>query len=69
MVRFWKYFGADSEKDGEKNGEKTIVKIEQNGAARDESGTCDEGAAYGEEIARDEKYMRLALSEVRPRSP
>ncbi len=38
-------FGADSEKDGEKNGEKTIVKIEQNGAARDESGTCDEGAA------------------------
>ena len=57
-------FGADSEKDGEKNGEKTIVKIEQNGAARDESGTCDEGAAYGEEIACDEKYMRLALLEA-----
>lgn len=57
-------FGADSEKDGEKNGEKTIVKSEQNSAARDESGTCDEGAAYGEEIARDEKYMRLALSEA-----
>ncbi|MBF4808049.1 MAG: nucleoside deaminase [Lancefieldella rimae] len=53
-------FSADSEK----NGEKTIVKIEQNSAARDESGTCDEGAAYGEEIVRDEKYMRLALSEA-----
>ena len=29
-------FGADSEKDGEKNSEKTIVKSEQNSAARDE---------------------------------
>ena len=57
-------FGADSEKDGEKNGEKTIVKSEQNSAARDESGTCDEGTAYDEEVVRDEKYMRLALSEA-----
>lgn len=53
-------FGADSEK----NGEKTIVKSEQNSAARDESGTCDEGTAYDEEVVRDEKYMRLALSEA-----
>ena len=61
-------FGADSEKDGdkngEKNGEKIIVKSEQNSAARDESGTCDEGTAYDEEVVRDEKYMRLALSEA-----
>lgn len=61
-------FGADSEKDGdkngEKNGEKTIVKSEQNSAARDESGTCDEGTAYDEEVVRDEKYMRLALLEA-----
>ncbi|MCR5631279.1 MAG: tRNA adenosine(34) deaminase TadA [Atopobiaceae bacterium] len=49
-------FGADNKKDGDKNGEKnsekTIVKSEQNSAACNES------------IARDEKYMRLALSEA-----